>query len=110
MTAAVVKTDPGTGRPQGREADRRPGARPDHRFATTAPAFPKRPGRGCSIPFFTTKQPGEGTGLGLSVSFGIVAAHGGHLWYEPGPGNLGSCFMIELPVRAKPMNERHCAA
>jgi PAS domain S-box-containing protein len=52
-------------------------------------------------PFFTTKQPGEGTGLGLSVSFGIVAAHGGRLWYEPGPGELGSCFIIELPVRAK---------
>ena len=61
-------------------------------------------------PFFTTKQPGEGTGLGLSVSFGIVASHDGHLWYEPGPGNLGSCFMIELPVRAKPMNERRLAA
>jgi PAS domain S-box-containing protein len=61
-------------------------------------------------PFFTTKQPGEGTGLGLSVSFGIVAAHDGHLWYEPGPANLGSCFIIELPVRAKPMNERQLAA
>jgi PAS domain S-box-containing protein len=57
-------------------------------------------------PFFTTKQPGEGTGLGLSVSFGIVASHDGHLWYEPGPGNVGSCFMIELPVRARPLNER----
>jgi PAS domain S-box-containing protein len=61
-------------------------------------------------PFFTTKQPGEGTGLGLSVSFGIVAAHDGHLWYEPGPGNVGSCFMIELPVRAKPMNEQQLAS
>jgi len=60
-------------------------------------------------PFFTTKQPGEGTGLGLSVSFGIVASHDGHLWYEPGPGNVGSCFMIELPVRARPMNERQLA-
>ena len=58
------------------------------------------------LPFFTTKQPGEGTGLGLSVSFGIVAAHDGHLWYEPGPGNLGSCFMIELPVRAKLIERR----
>jgi PAS domain S-box-containing protein len=57
-------------------------------------------------PFFTTKQPGEGTGLGLSVSFGIVSAHGGHLWYEPGPANQGSCFMIELPVRARPINDR----
>ncbi|MGA3058591.1 MAG: hybrid sensor histidine kinase/response regulator, partial [Candidatus Limnocylindrales bacterium] len=52
-------------------------------------------------PFFTTKQPGEGTGLGLSVSFGIVAAHDGRLWYEPGPGGVGSSFVIELPVTAR---------
>jgi PAS domain S-box-containing protein len=57
-------------------------------------------------PFFTTKQPGEGTGLGLSVSFGIVAAHLGHLWYEPGPGNVGSSFIIELPVTARTGDER----
>jgi len=57
-------------------------------------------------PFFTTKQPGEGTGLGLSVSFGIVAAHGGRLWYEPGPKGAGSSFIIELPVRAGPIDER----
>jgi PAS domain S-box-containing protein len=53
------------------------------------------------LPFFTTKQPGEGTGLGLSVSFGIVAAHDGQLWYEPGPGGVGSSFIIEMPVRAR---------
>jgi PAS domain S-box-containing protein len=52
-------------------------------------------------PFFTTKQPGEGTGLGLSVSFGIVAAHNGHLWYEPGPRGVGSSFVIELPTTAR---------
>jgi PAS domain S-box-containing protein len=52
-------------------------------------------------PFFTTKQPGEGTGLGLSVSFGIVAAHRGMLWYEPGPSGVGSSFILELPVAAQ---------
>jgi PAS domain S-box-containing protein len=52
------------------------------------------------VPFFTTKEPGEGTGLGLSVSFGIVTAHGGQLYYEPGPGGIGSCFIIEMPVKA----------
>jgi PAS domain S-box-containing protein len=57
-------------------------------------------------PFFTTKQPGEGTGLGLSVSFGIVTAHLGHLWYEPGPGKVGSSFIIELPVTARTIDER----
>jgi len=61
-------------------------------------------------PFFTTKQPGEGTGLGLSVSFGIVAAHGGQLWYEPGPGGVGSTFVIELPVVARMVDDRQITA
>jgi two-component system, NtrC family, sensor kinase len=50
------------------------------------------------VPFFTTKAPGEGTGLGLPVSFGIVAAHDGRLRHEPGPGGRGATFIIELPL------------
>ncbi len=49
------------------------------------------------LPFFTTKDPGVGTGLGLSVSFAIVAGHGGRLWFEPGAGG-GSVFTIQLPL------------
>jgi two-component system NtrC family sensor kinase len=52
------------------------------------------------LPFFTTREPGEGTGLGLSVSFGIVAAHGGRLWFEPGPDARGASFLMELPVHS----------
>jgi CheY-like chemotaxis protein len=50
------------------------------------------------VPFFTTKAPGEGTGLGLPVSFGIAAAHAGRLYYEPAPGGSGARFVLELPV------------
>ena len=48
-------------------------------------------------PFFTTKPEGTGTGLGLSVSYGIVQAHGGTLMCESTPG-LGTTFRVALPV------------
>ena len=54
------------------------------------------------MPFFSTKAPGEGTGLGLPVSFGIVAAHGGQLRFEPGPGGIGAAFIVELPTAVTP--------
>jgi two-component system NtrC family sensor kinase len=48
-------------------------------------------------PFFTTKPEGTGTGLGLSVSYGIVRAHGGDLSVESAPG-VGSTFRVVLPL------------
>jgi PAS domain S-box-containing protein len=52
-------------------------------------------------PFFTTKQVGVGTGMGLAVSFGMVAAHGGHLEALPRPVGQGAAFRLTLPVTAK---------
>jgi CheY-like chemotaxis protein/anti-sigma regulatory factor (Ser/Thr protein kinase) len=49
------------------------------------------------MPFVTTKEPGAGTGLGLSVSFGIIASHGGTLRHERNADG-GATFVIELPV------------
>jgi signal transduction histidine kinase len=49
-------------------------------------------------PFFTTKPAGEGTGLGLSVSFGIVSRHGGRIDVTSQVGK-GSTFTVLLPVR-----------
>ena len=48
-------------------------------------------------PFFTTKPTGEGTGLGLSLSYDIVKAHGGEIKVETKEGE-GSEFIIQLPV------------
>ena len=48
-------------------------------------------------PFFTTKPTGQGTGLGLSLSYDIVKAHGGELKVETKEGE-GSEFIIQLPI------------
>ncbi len=48
-------------------------------------------------PFFTTKPTGQGTGLGLSLSYDIVKAHGGELKVETKEGE-GSTFMITIPI------------
>ncbi|WP_119681595.1 two-component system VirA-like sensor kinase [Indioceanicola profundi] len=52
-------------------------------------------------PFFTTKGPGHGTGLGLSMVHGIVTAHGGGLDVRSAPGR-GSCFSVYLAQADKP--------
>ncbi|WP_176441832.1 sensor histidine kinase [Granulicella rosea] len=62
----------------------------------TGPGF-REPGR-VFDPFYTTRQPGEGAGLGLSICYGIVREHGG----EISAFNLhprGAAVVIELPVR-----------
>ncbi len=48
-------------------------------------------------PFFTTKPVGEGTGLGLSVSYGIITSHGGEIGYRRSHRG-GAIFYFELPT------------
>jgi signal transduction histidine kinase len=48
-------------------------------------------------PFFTTKPTGQGTGLGLSLAYDIIKAHGGDIRVETKEGE-GSEFVIQLPA------------
>ena len=52
-------------------------------------------------PFYTTKPVGEGTGLGLSVSYDIVRSHGGRIGYRAAAAG-GAVFFFELPIVPDP--------
>jgi signal transduction histidine kinase len=68
------------------------------RITDTGPGIPEEVLSRVFDPFFTTKGVGEGTGLGLSVSHGIIHDHGGTIAAE----NLaegGAGFTIRLPIR-----------
>jgi signal transduction histidine kinase len=60
-------------------------------------------------PFFTAKPVGQGTGLGLSLSYGIVQRHHGRIEVESALGK-GSTFRVWLPLRqpnSTPTDPKH---
>ncbi len=71
------------------------------RVRDTGPGVPAQHASALFTPFFTTKAAGQGTGLGLSLSYGLVKSHGGELSYEPPPDG-GAEFRVVLPLHDAP--------
>jgi two-component system NtrC family sensor kinase len=67
-------------------------------IADTGAGIPKEIQTRIFDPFFTTKPIGSGTGLGLSLSYGIIQKHNGQIEVQSAPG-CGAIFRITLPIR-----------
>ena len=87
VTVTTIRTVPLPGGPQGVEV----------RVADNGNGIPQKILDKIFQPFFTTKPTGQGTGLGLSLSYDIVKAHGGELKVETKEAE-GSTFIILIPV------------
>jgi two-component system NtrC family sensor kinase len=79
------------------------------RVRDNGPGVPKHLTPYLFTPFFTTKAPGEGTGLGLSLSYGLVKAHAGDLTFEP-PADGGAEFRVTLPLYHAGMQDKEPTA
>ncbi|MGB8707473.1 MAG: PAS domain S-box protein [Dehalococcoidia bacterium] len=66
-------------------------------FADDGPGIPPENLGQIFNPFFTTKEVGQGIGLGLSICHSIVTEHSGNIYVESEPGK-GATFIVELPV------------
>ncbi|HEX5385821.1 MAG TPA: ATP-binding protein [Gemmatimonadales bacterium] len=84
-------------------------SRAELRVADTGPGVPAAHVPHLFTPFFTTKAPGHGTGLGLSLSYGLIESHGGRLDYGPAPEG-GAEFVVTLPAHEGGALERAQAA
>lgn len=76
---------------------RRAGQNVEIRVRDNGPGIPEEIQERIFDAFYTTKAEGEGTGVGLAISFAIVREHGGDLDFESQPGE-GTEFTIRLPV------------
>ena len=70
-------------------------------FQDTGLGIPKEDLRNIFEPLFTTKERGEGSGLGLSICYEIIQQHHGDIYVANEPGR-GACFVVELPIADQP--------
>jgi signal transduction histidine kinase len=79
-------------------------------FSDTGNGIPREAQPKIFDPFFTTKKTGEGTGLGLSTSYGIITKSGGNIIFtsypaQEYPGKHGTTFTVYLPLASETESE-----
>lgn len=79
------------------------------RFADNGPGMNEEQLRNAFEPFYTTKEPGQGTGLGLWICYQVVRKHGGDIRIEKSDSG-GAAVIIELPAMASKAESRGGAA
>ncbi|MEO0322377.1 MAG: response regulator [Myxococcota bacterium] len=99
LVNAVQAAEEGQGRARIRVRVVQDGLRSIVEVHDSGPGLPPELRERVFAPFFTTKPPGVGTGLGLAVSRGIVEAHGGALTLRESPLG-GVCAVVDLPMRS----------
>jgi signal transduction histidine kinase len=67
------------------------------RVRDNGPGMPPEVIKDIFTPFYTTKQLGRGTGMGLSIVYGVVQMHAGEISVESRPGR-GTKFSVRLPL------------
>ena len=77
-------------------------------ISDSGPGIPKDVIAHIFDPFYTTKEEGEGTGLGLSLAYGIVKNHGGSITARNHPAG-GAVFTTELPIASQESEGGQCA-
>jgi signal transduction histidine kinase/FixJ family two-component response regulator len=95
--AVKALADSGAGRRELAVSSRAASGRIRIEFADTGAGIPENVIRKVFDPFFTTRDVGRGTGLGLSAAHGIMAAHGGGIMAANRPGG-GAMVAIEFPI------------
>ncbi len=78
-------------------------------IANNGPTIPADIAHRLFDPFFTTKPIGQGTGMGLAVSYQVVEHHGGQLSLEESRRDTANltCFRIQLPIECRNLSESH---
>lgn len=94
----VMATEDSSYKPQVSVSTKKAGDKVEIRVKDNGDGIPEQVRDKIFQPFFTTKPTGSGTGLGLSLSYDIIKAHGGELKLETREGE-GATFIISIPVK-----------